>query len=912
MRSMSEARIFGIIPILIVACLSICPAQAQYGGGSGTAADPYQIWTAEQMNAIGAEPNDWDKHFRLMADLDLSAYDGQEGRPAFNIIGTADNLEGTDSRRDLFTGVFDGNGHTIANFTHISGTEYRYVGLFGYVAEPTGEIRNLGLIDAAVDVGAGWSVGALAGTNSGVILHCYSTGSVRGTYQCVGGLVGYNYGAVVGCYSAVAVGGDGTEAGGLVGENDEGAVIHCFSRGPVVGKSVVGGLVGGSWEGDLIHCYSTGTVSSLTGTTGGLAGRVLHSMDGDDAVVSCVWDIQTSGQSTSAEGMGLTTAQMQNMQTYENAGWDWVGTMEDGTSEVWQMPEGGGYPVLAFFQDHIPHRLQGSGTPDNPYLISDAFDLGAMAWHNPGACYRLAVAVDLSGIRWGAPVVPWLLGTFDGGGLTISHLTIEGDGHLGLFGRLRYGAQVTNVGIVDVNIVGAGVYNSSLVSCNEGVVTRCFSTGSVHGGVNAGGLVGMNDGEVTDCYSAATVRGERGCGRLLGWNSDSVTHCYGVGVADMGSASGDRLVGVDAVSAVGCFGGLQGSASRRGGDWQPPIVPDMQDKQTYLDAGWDWVGETANGTSEVWQMPEGGGYPVLAVFNGYTPVQLQGQGTAHDPYRISNALELGAVTYYSPCAHYRLAAPIDLSGIRWAVPIVPSLRGVFDGNGLAISHLTITGAGHLGLFGMSLPGSEVRDLGVPDCNIVGSAERVGGIVGSNGGTLRRCYSTGEVRNTSQDTGGLVGYGWGSIIQCFSTCRVTGSGMYVGGLEGCASGIVADCYSRGVVQGTMFVGGLVGDAPHIMTRCYSAGAVSSTEGGAGGLCGSSWSEGVTNCFWDVETSGQTAGRRGIGKTTAEMQTAGTFLEAGWDFVGETANGTEDIWWIDEGQDYPRLWWEVVEE
>jgi len=43
--------------------------------------------------------------------------------------------------------------------------------------------------------------------------------------------------------------------------------------------------------------------------------------------------------------------------------------------------------------------------------------------------------------------------------------------------------------------------------------------------------------------------------------------------------------------------------------------------------------------------------------------------------------------------------------------------------------------------------------------------------------------------------------------------------------------------------------------------------------------------------------------------AEMQTASTFLDAGWDFLDETANGTEDIWWILEGQDYPRLWWET---
>ena len=39
---------------------------------------------------------------------------------------------------------------------------------------------------------------------------------------------------------------------------------------------------------------------------------------------------------------------------------------------------------------------------------------------------------------------------------------------------------------------------------------------------------------------------------------------------------------------------------------------------------------------------------------------------------------------------------------------------------------------------------------------------------------------------------------------------------------------------------------------------------------------------------------------------------TSWEAGWDFVGETANGTEDIWWIDEGKDYPHLWWELNEE
>jgi len=72
--------------------------------------------------------------------------------------------------------------------------------------------------------------------------------------------------------------------------------------------------------------------------------------------------------------------------------------------------------------------------------------------------------------------------------------------------------------------------------------------------------------------------------------------------------------------------------------------------------------------------------------------------------------------------------------------------------------------------------------------------------------------------------------------------------------------------------------------------------------------------VTDCFWDTETSSLTnmCGYQGYnatgcddsdGKTTDEMQTAITFFEAGWDFVDETENCTEDIWWILEGQIRP---------
>jgi hypothetical protein len=100
----------------------------------------------------------------------------------------------------------------------------------------------------------------------------------------------------------------------------------------------------------------------------------------------------------------------------------------------------------------------------------------------------------------------------------------------------------------------------------------------------------------------------------------------------------------------------------------------------------------------------------------------------------------------------------------------------------------------------------------------------------------------------------------------------------------------------------------------ISMSYSTGAVSRDVAGnvsVGGLVGFGFGS-ATSCFWDTQTSGQGTSEGGIGKTTAEMQMASTFLEAGWDFVDETANGTEDIWWILEGQDYPRLWWELIPE
>jgi len=126
----------------------------------------------------------------------------------------------------------------------------------------------------------------------------------------------------------------------------------------------------------------------------------------------------------------------------------------------------------------------------------------------------------------------------------------------------------------------------------------------------------------------------------------------------------------------------------------------------------------------------------------------------------------------------------------------------------------------------------------------------------------------------------------------------------------------NCYSRGQVWGTQDVGGLAGFNQATITNCYATGL---TIGGqrVGGLVAAKpayyySSATVTGSFWDIQTTRQTTSEGGTGKSTIKMQSASTFLNAGWDFMGETANGTEDIWRIDEGKDYPRLSWEVLSD
>jgi hypothetical protein len=253
----------------------------------------------------------------------------------------------------------------------VTGTSYYVGGLVG-INNDTSTITNC---YATGTVSGTQSTGGLAGYNGGpsTLISCHATGSVSGT-DYVGGLVGQNpYGILTACYATGSV--TGTDyVGGLMGYNPFGTLTSCYATGSASGNNVVGGLAGYNNYGTLTNCYATGSVSGTGSSIGGLVGAnetgnitscyAAGSVSGTANVgglvgwsnnstpTNCFWDVNTSGQTTSAGGTGKTTTQMQMLTTFTDSSWDFIGETDNGTSDIWKMPLASGYPMLSW-QEYV-------------------------------------------------------------------------------------------------------------------------------------------------------------------------------------------------------------------------------------------------------------------------------------------------------------------------------------------------------------------------------------------------------------------------------------------------------------------------------------------------------------------------------------------------------------------------------
>ena len=202
----------------------------------------------------------------------------------------------------------------------------------------------------------------------------------------------------------------------------------------------------------------------------------------------------------------------------------------------------------------------GDGSVGNPYLISSIGNLVWVAQNNAksagftGKYFKQTANIDISSItNWlpiGDPTVNNFKGTYDGNQLTVNGLNINtANYYQGLFG-VNMGT-IKNLGVTNVNVVSTGTDNGGLVgeNTNSGVITGCYSTGSVKGDRWTGGLVGcIYSGSISNSYSTCGVSGN-GSGDSFGGL---------VGSVGGGTISNSFATGSVSVGTLTYAGGLTG------------------------------------------------------------------------------------------------------------------------------------------------------------------------------------------------------------------------------------------------------------------------------------------------------------------------------------------------------------------
>ena len=170
--------------------------------------------------------------------------------------------------------------------------------------------------------------------------------------------------------------------------------------------------------------------------------------------------------------------------------------------------------------------------------------------------------IDLTGKDWtpiGTSFDNSYTGTFDGGGHTITGLTVTtNDQFVGLFGYLNRAGTVKNVVMEGIQITSNHMFGNTggVAGFSWGTIENCSVSGSVSGTKCVGGVVGAQKaGSITGCSSSATVKGTVDVGGVAGEKWGSMTACYATGnvtleIDSPKNLSGGGLVGFNGGSSV--------------------------------------------------------------------------------------------------------------------------------------------------------------------------------------------------------------------------------------------------------------------------------------------------------------------------------------------------------------------------
>lgn len=272
-----------------------------FEGGTGTPEDPYQIATAEQLDAIR---NNLSASYILLNDIDLSSYGN------WVPIG--------DSSSSGFTGTLDGNGHSIQNMT-ITSSGLDYSAFIGSALNAT--VKNLSLENVDIEVSDTHCVAGIIGSavDNCIIESCSVSGNIRVTTARVELLIGGIAGNIVRTSSSsdpqisnsvnrAAITVDGPDfttllsCGGIAGYSNA-TISSCDNYGEIHSisdNSIFAGGIVGDCSASVISCKNFGTVygqsNKETYTVAGIAGRA--------SVSYCVNSGSVHGHSQSGSSYG--------------------------------------------------------------------------------------------------------------------------------------------------------------------------------------------------------------------------------------------------------------------------------------------------------------------------------------------------------------------------------------------------------------------------------------------------------------------------------------------------------------------------------------------------------------------------------------------------------------------------------
>jgi uncharacterized repeat protein (TIGR02543 family) len=485
------------------------------------------------------------------------------------------NLGGELGSEFEFAGTLDGKNHIITGL-YIGSNDLPTTGMQGLfsIIGQDAVVKNLGIESAKIMGGNNSTAGILAGTNSGIILSCYSKGEVTGWSGTtrVGGLVGENnMGKIANCHSTADVsGGAQIEnepaplAGGLVGLNSGGTIANCYASGSVSigagwgGNTYAGGLIGASSGGIVLNSYATGNVTGggFLANIGGFAGML---QVGSGIAENCYW--QSGAALQGNHGPGSTTEKTAD----ELKSQDFLDTLNSNVSDItpidgitlarWKTNDDG-YPGL------IPlPPFQGAGTEQSPYIIHQAEDLEWMSSNYVannaflGQYFIQDADIDMSSVLAFTPIgdQSWpFSGNYNGDGYTIYNMSIDfGDcSEAGLFGYVGADGKIVSLTLMDISFqTGCDApWIGGIAGFNEGEIEDCHIKASANHEslisasgemVYTGGIAGGNKGIITRCSNAAEIQaggatsddgsGSYCAGGIAALNLKEITNCLNTG-----------------------------------------------------------------------------------------------------------------------------------------------------------------------------------------------------------------------------------------------------------------------------------------------------------------------------------------------------------------------------------------------